>query len=281
MDFAKWTALGNDYVILDEAKGCTAPDPAGVRLLCDRHLGVGGDGVLVIGETPPDDAVASLRIFNADGSEAELSGNGVRQAFLYLSAEGRAPGPEFSILTPAGELRARILSPSRASVEMGTAAVTSGQYPDGEADGRGTIAAGGELWSFQHVSIGNPQCAIRIQDIEALENLELSEPGGEIEHSGLFPGRTNVSWWTELAPGKIRARLYERGVGETSASGTGACGAAVDYRLRGGEGAVTVVMDGGELDVEIGEALEVSLAGEAHELFRGALSPALLDQLGA
>lgn len=281
MDFAKWTALGNDYVILDEARGASVPDAAAVRLLCDRHLGVGGDGVLVIGETPPGEAVASLRIFNADGSEAELSGNGVRQAFLYLSAEGRAPGPEFSISTPAGELRARILSPSRASVEMGTAAVASGQYPDGEADGRGTIAAGGELWSFQHVSIGNPQCAIRIQDIEALESLELSEPGGEIEHSGLFPGRTNVSWWAELAPGKIRARIHERGVGETSSSGTGACGAAVDYCLRGGEGAVTVVMDGGELDVEIGEGLEVSLAGEAHELFRGALSPALLDRLGA
>ena len=281
MEFAKWEALGNDYVILDEARGAAAPGPQGIRLICDRHLGVGADGVLLVGAPPTEHLAASLRIFNADGSEAELSGNGARQAFLYLSAEGRVPGPEFSISTPAGDLLGEIISPTRARVAMGTASTVSNQYPSGKADGCGTIAAGGELWAFRHVSIGNPQCAIRIEDPAALEAIEPAVAGAEIQDAAVFPDRTNVSWWSEIAPGRIRARLFERGVGETTASGTGACGAAVDYRLRGGPADVTVAMDGGELEVTVGEALDVHLAGEAHETFRGNLSPSLLSRLGA
>lgn len=279
MEFAKWEALGNDYVILDEARGAEIPDADAIRLICDRHRGVGGDGVLLVGPPPSPSVAATLRIFNADGSEAEISGNGARQAFLYLSAEGRAPGDRFSIATSAGVIDAEIQSPSRARVGMGTAVVRSAQYPEGEQDGRGTIAAGGELWAFQHVSIGNPQCAIRVQDLDALEELAIAAPGHEIENAPAFPGRTNVSWWAELSPGRIRARLYERGVGETTASGTGACGAAVDYHLRGGGDEVTVVMDGGELQVDIGEGLEVWLTGEAHELFRGEIAPGLAARI--
>lgn len=281
MEFAKWEALGNDYVIVDLARSSFVPTPGNVSLLCDRHRGVGADGLLLIGEPPSAALVASLRIFNPDGSEAELSGNGARQAFLYLHAEGRAAAKSFSIAAPAGEIRAEVLSDSRAKVEMGHASLRSAQYPDGAEDGRGTIAAGGELWAFQHVSIGNPQCAIRVNDSAALEGLGIGTPGAEIENSPIFPGRTNVSWWTELSPGRIRARIFERGVGETSASGTGACGAAVDYSLRGGPGEVTVAMDGGELEVTLDKELNVSLAGEAHELFRGAISPALAGRLAA
>lgn len=281
MEFAKWEALGNDYAIVDVARCDFNPTPANVRLLCDRHLGIGADGVLLVGEPAGGAAVATLRIFNPDGSEAELSGNGARQAFLYLHREGRAPGSRFALATAAGEIRAQILGDDRASVDMGRASLESGQYPGGGADGRGTIAAGGELWSFRHVSIGNPQCAIRIDDRDALEALDLSVPGSEIESASIFPGRTNVSWWTELEPGRIRARIFERGVGETSASGTGACGAAVDYVLRGAEGDVTVEMDGGSLTATVSEDLHVDLAGEAHEVFRGRLAEELAAQLEA
>jgi len=279
MEFAKWEALGNDYVIVDLARTVFEPTARNIQLLCDRHRGVGADGVLVLGEPPSAASVASLRIFNPDGSEAEISGNGARQAFLYLHAEGRAPGTSFAISVPAGEISADVLSDERASVDMGRASLVSGQYPDGPQDGRGTLAAGGELWAFQHVSVGNPQCAIRVENREALESLDLGAPGSEIENAGIFPGRTNVSWWAELGPGRIRARLYERGVGETSASGTGACGAAVDYVIRGGENEVTVVMDGGELQVHVGEDLHIDLAGEAHEVFRGSLAPGLAANL--
>ena len=279
MEFAKWEALGNDYVIVDLTTNDFLPTPANVGLICDRHRGIGADGMLLLDEPPSGAAVASLKIFNPDGSEAELSGNGARQAFLYLHREGRAPGSRFSLATPAGEVRAEILAEDRARVDMGRASLTSDQYPGGEPDGKGTLAAGGELWSFQHVSIGNPQCAIRIAEPDALEGLDLAVPGPEIEHAKICPGRTNVSWWTETGPGRIRARIFERGVGETTASGTGACGAAVDYVLRGAGPEVTVEMEGGELEVQVGEDLHVDLAGEAHELFRGQIGAELAAQL--
>ena len=279
MEFAKWEALGNDYVIIDATGADFDPTPGAVSLLCDRHLGIGSDGVLLLDEPRSLDTVASLRIFNPDGSEAELSGNGARQALLYLHREGRARASRFAIDTPAGEVRAEILAEDRARVDMGRASTSSAGYPDGDGEGRGSIAAGGELWSFQHVSIGNPQCVIRVEDTDVLEGLKISGFGGEIEAAQIFPGRTNVSWWSELEPGRIRARLFERGVGETSASGTGACGSAVDYVLRGAGPEVSVVMDGGELEVTVGEDLHIDLTGTATELFRGTASPELLARL--
>lgn len=279
MEFAKWEALGNDYVLFDGARTAFYPSAGNVGLVCDRHRGIGSDGVVLIGEPPPGDAVASVRIFNPDGSEAEISGNGVRQAILYLHQEGWAPGPAFTVSTLAGPVAAEVMSEHEARVGMGSASTASTQYAGGEPDGRGTLAAGGELWAFRHVSIGNPQCAIRIDDVDALEALDISIPGADIETADVFPQRTNVSWWTELEPARIRTRLYERGVGETSASGTGACGAAVDYVLRGGPGPVTVVMDGGELEVAVGEDLDIKLTGSAREVFSGSLSPELAARL--
>lgn len=279
MQFAKWEALGNDYVILDCGDPEFVPTPANVALICDRHEGVGSDGLLLVGEPSSPGTVASLRIFNPDGSEAELSGNGARQALLYLHREGRTPGSRFAIDTPAGEVRAEILSEDRARVDMGRAATSSEHYPDGGEDGRGSIAAGGELWSFQHVAVGNPQCAIRLEDASVLDELPIAEFGSEIERATIFPGRTNVSWWSEIEPGRIRARLFERGVGETASSGTGACGAAVDYVLRGAGPEVAVVMDGGELVVLVGEDLHIDLTGTAREVFRGAISPELSQRL--
>jgi diaminopimelate epimerase len=116
--------------------------------------------------------------------------------------------------------------------------------PDGAADGRGELEADGRRWSFQHVSIGNPQCAIACEE---LEQLDLPAIGPAIEHDPLFPNRTNVSWYRPLEPGVIRARIFERGVGETLSSGTGACGAAVAHHLAGGPRAIVVALDGGEL----------------------------------
>lgn len=279
MEFAKWEALGNDYVIIDAESADFEPSPERISLLCDRHLGIGSDGVLLIGAPHSPGAVASLRIFNPDGSEAELSGNGARQALLFLHREGRASASRFAIDTPAGEVRAEILAEDRARVDMGRASTRSASYPEGDEEGRGSIAAGGELWSFQHVSIGNPQCVIRVEDTGVLEGLQISAFGAEIEGCSAFPGRTNVSWWSELEPGRIRARLFERGVGETSASGTGACGAAVDYVLRGGGPDVIVEMDGGELEATVGEDLHIDLTGTASELFRGTVSPELRARL--
>jgi diaminopimelate epimerase len=271
--FEKWQALGNDYVIVEAA---ALPHPltaARVRHLCDVHFGVGADGVLEL--SPPDAPgfVARLRIFNPDGSEAELSGNGARQAILYLRRHGWTESDTFSIQTRAGEIRPTITGPTTCRVDMGRAALTSKDYPDGPPDGTGEI--GGRR--FQHVSIGNPQCAIRVEDPDALDLAVLGPP---IERAAIFPNRTNVSFWRELAPDTIRARIFERGVGETLASGTGACGAAVAHVLRGGDSPVTVRLDGGELEVDVDESLHVDLTGWAVPVYAGELSAELLDELG-
>ena len=125
---------------------------------------------------------------------------------------------------------------------------------------------------FQHITVGNPQTAIRVDTREELEELDLAAVGPPIEHAEPFPDRTNVSFWTDVAPNRIRARIFERGVGETTASGTGASGAAVAHVLRGGDSPVTVVLDGGELEVDVDESLHIDLTGWAVPVFRGELS---------
>jgi diaminopimelate epimerase len=267
--FEKWQALGNDYLIIEARELAWELTPARIRRICDPHLGVGSDGILLLGESADPDFVASLRIFNPDGSEAELSGNGAREAIMYLRRNGFTDRDEFAIETKAGPIRPRITGPTTCSVAMGRAATVSDDYPSGAPDGRGELEAAGRLWRFQHVSIGNPQCAIHEED---LEQLELGAIGPAIEHHALFPNRTNVSWFRELEPGVIRARIFERGVGETLSSGTGASGAAIAYHLRGGPGHVTVRLDGGELEVEIDAELNVTLTGWAVPVYEGRLA---------
>jgi diaminopimelate epimerase len=281
MRFEKWQALGNDYLILEAA---TLPWPltaARVRRLCDPHAGIGADGVLLLSEPDEPGFVARLRIFNRDGSEAELSGNGVREAVLYLRRAGWTEADTFSLQTAAGEIRPTITGPTTCTVDMGQASLRSGDFPSGDDRGAGWLSAGGREWSFQHVSIGNPQCVIFVDDTAELEALDLLALGPPVEHHELFPNRTNVSWVTEVEPGTIRARIFERGVGETLSSGTGASGAAVAYVLRGADGEVTVRLDGGELEVEVGEELRVNLSGWAVPVYRGELAEELEGDLDA
>lgn len=270
MRFEKWQALGNDYLILEAARLPFALTPERVRRLCDPHFGPGGDGVLEL--SPEPGFVARLRIFNPDGSEAELSGNGAREAILYLRRAGWTDADTFSILTAAGEIRPTITGPRTCRVAMGQARVTIA---------RGELRAGGRTWRFQHVSIGNPQCAIGVEDGAELAALDLAALGPEIERAPRFPNRTNVSFWCELQPGAIRARIFERGVGETLSSGTGACGAAVAHVLRGGVSPVTVYLDGGELVVGVDDHLNVELTGWAVPVYAGELSPELMAELAA
>jgi diaminopimelate epimerase len=281
MRFEKWQALGNDYLIV-EADHLPFPLTADrVRRLCDPHFGPGGDGVLELSPPRSPGCVARLRIFNPDGSEAELSGNGAREAILYLRHRGWTDADTFSIETVAGEIRPTITGPATCRVDMGRARLTSKDFPGGLDGGRGELEAGGRSWRFQHVSIGNPQCAIRVETLQELEALRLQALGPEIEHSPLFPNRTNTSFWCELEPGVIRARIFERGVGETLSSGTGACGAAVAHVLRGGDSPVTVRLDGGELEVDVDETLHVDLTGWAVPVYKGELSDELVRELGS
>jgi diaminopimelate epimerase len=277
--FEKWQALGNDYLIVERDALPWELTPARVRRLCAPHTGVFADGVLLLSAADEPGYVARLRIFNPDGSEAELSGNGAREAVLYLRRRHWTSSDTFSIQTAAGEIRPTITSSTTARLDIGRVRVRSADYPSGSGDGSGRLVAGGREWSFQHVQVGNPQCAIRVSDLAELEGLELPAFGPQIEHHELFPNRTNVSWYTPVGEDRIRARIFERGVGETSASGTGATGAAVAHVLAGGESPVTVVLDGGELEVEVGEDLHVNLSGWAVPVFTGTLSDDLVKEL--
>ena len=243
--FEKWQALGNDYLIFEASALPFELSPARIARICDVHTGVGSDGLLLLSAPDAPGFVARLRIFNPDGSESGLSGNGAREAVMYLRRHGWTDADRFSIQTGAGEIRPHITGADTCTLDMGRARTSSEDFPAGDADGVAELDAGGRTWRFQHVAVGNPQCAIRVADPDELEALDLAALGAPIMEHELFPNRTNVSWFAELAPGVIRARIYERGVGETMSSGTGASGAAIAYVLRGGDSPVTVHLDGG------------------------------------
>jgi diaminopimelate epimerase len=278
MRFEKWQALGNDYVIVEAGELPFELTPERIRRICAPHTGVGSDGILLLSKPEERGFVARLRIFNPDGSEAELSGNGAREAVLYLRRRGWVDHDVFSIKTAAGEIRPQITGPSTCRMDMGRARLTSKDFPSGGEDGTGTLESAGRLLDFQHVSIGNPQCAIEAGD--ELAELDLSALGPPIEgNTELFPNRTNVSFWRRDGDAAITARIFERGVGETMASGTGASGAAVAAVLRGVDSPVTVRLDGGELEVEVGEDLNVNLTGWAVPVYEGRLSEEFVEEL--
>jgi diaminopimelate epimerase len=274
--FEKWQALGNDYLIVEVDVLPWELNAARVRLLCDPHFGIGSDGVLLLSRSDDPALVAELRIFNPDGSEAELSGNGAREAILYLRRHGWTDEDVFTIGTVAGLITPTITSERTCSVDMGRAATASRDFPSGGPDGKGTLSAAGREWEFQHVSIGNPQCAIEVG--EGLEDLDLVEIGPAIESHELFPNRTNVSFYT-VDGSRVRVRIFERGAGETLSSGTGASGAAVAAFLRGAPSPIVVELDGGELEVEVSADLDVRLSGWAEPVCSGELAAELLQAL--
>ena len=275
MKFEKWNALGNDYMVVEERNVPFPLTPGRIRRICAQHSGVGSDGILLLSEAQERGFVAELRIFNPDGSEAELSGNGAREAVMYLRRRGWTDNDSFSIKTAAGEMRPRITGATTCTMDMGRAKLASKDFPSGDDEGTGSVAG----YAFQHVSIGNPQCSIEIQRRDELEALDLPAIGPGIENSELFPNRTNVSFWTRTGDAAIRARIFERGVGETMSSGTGAVGAAVSAVLRGVDSPVTVQLDGGELEVEVGEDMHVNLTGWAVPVYAGTLSAEFLKEL--
>jgi diaminopimelate epimerase len=276
MRFEKWQALGNDYLILEKDGLPWELNSKRVEWLCDPHFGVGSDGVLLLSRSKDSEFVASLRIFNPDGSEAELSGNGAREATLYLRRHGWTDEDTFAISTVAGPIVPTITGELTCTVDMGKESTVSKDFPSGGENGKGKLTSAGREWEFQHVSIGNPQCAIVVG--EELDELDLGKIGPGIEGNELFPNRTNVSFLA-IEDDRVRARIFERGVGETLSSGTGASGAAVTAHLLGAPSPIVVELEGGELKVEIGEGLAVRLTGWAEPVYAGELSPELLTAL--
>jgi diaminopimelate epimerase len=249
MRFSKWHALGNSYLVVD-----AGVEPELARRLCDIRYGVGSDGVVEILST--NGAAAQIVIWNPDGSVAEFSGNGSRIAAAWLSA--RAGTPQVTIAVGERSYPAAIR-------DDGTVAMGVGDVEVGETE---TITVGGERIELTPVSVGNPHAVVRLE----AERDDLLRLGPQIERHERFPERTNVQLVRVEGPNALRVLVWERGAGETTASGSSAVAAASAAVTNGWcETPVTVRMPGGELRVELDDEARVTLVGPAEEICEGEL----------
>ena len=247
-----------------------------MRRICDRHFGVGADGILVA--EFPGGHQFGLRILNPDGSEAEKSGNGLRILARYLWDTGRVGGEPFAVVTKGGRVRCRVLDEGRSVfVEMGRASFDSEVIPvtgpRREVVGE-ELEVGGERLRFTAVTVGNPHCVIHRDDVSPSLARRL---GPLIEAHPLFPNRTNVQFVKVLDTSRIAIEIWERGAGYTLASGSSSCAAAAaSVRLGLCRGHVTVAMPGGDLEIEVREDFTLTLLGPVRKVAEVSVSPELL-----
>ena len=271
IEFTKMQGLGNDFVVFD-APGAAAAriDPNTVRALADRHLGIGFDQALML-EPPRDPAHrASYRIFNADGGEVEQCGNGARCIAALLYARTPELGRELSMESPGGTVHARVRPDGLVSVDMGEPNFDPRSLPmDAPAEAtRYSLDVEGETVEYGAVSMGNPHAVIEVADVNSAPVERL---GARLERHRRFPRRTNVGFMQILDRSHIGLRVFERGVGETKACGTGACAAAaVGRRLGLLEAQVRVDLPGGTAHVSwAGPGENLWLTGPAATVFTG------------
>ncbi len=250
LDFVKMHGLGNDFIVFDAATPESVPSPTALAALANRHTGIGFDQALVLGPARRPGTVAYYRIFNADGREVEQCGNGARcLAALLARRLGLGPG-ELVMDSPAGLVRAQLQKDGLVSVAMGVPDFAPAALPfvaAGEAPSY-TLEAAGETLEIGAVSIGNPHAVIRVASVAAAA---VDRLGPAVENHPRFPHRTNVEFLEIVDRQHVRLRVHERGVGETQACGTGACGAVAVGRLRGWlDPNVAVDVPGGRLAVE-------------------------------
>jgi diaminopimelate epimerase len=267
MRFAKWQGLGNHYLIVETAAWEIPITPARARRICDPNFGVGGDGIL---EVDLPGARPRMIVWNPDGSQAENCGNGIRMVGRYLSERELLPA-DGVVDTGAGQITVTMLADGRVAVAMGRA-----RFPVGER--REQLAMNGSSVEFAEVSMGNPHAVIdHPNPAEVVQVL-----GPPIEVDARFPQRTNVEFVRADGPGEITMRVWERGVGETMACGTGACAAAVAaVRLGGLASPVTVHLAGGDLVIDVDDDLEVTMTGPAEAIYEGELAESLVTALRA
>ncbi|HEX2092315.1 MAG TPA: diaminopimelate epimerase [Longimicrobiaceae bacterium] len=285
--FFKGHGLGNDYLALRMADLPFELSPPAVRLLCDRHTGVGSDGILAM--VPSDTAQFGVRIFNPDGSEAEKSGNGQRifAAYLYDRWVARV-GEPFTVETPGGTVTLQILGTSPEGVfdveaEMGTAVFRSAAAgmtgPDRDSDGEVLELDAGDRVEAAVLSMGNPHCVVFADE---LDPEDLCRRAPQLSRHPSFERGTNVQFARVAGPGVVEALVWERGAGETLASGSSACAVAAAAVRRGlvAEREVEVRMPGGTLRVTVREDWSVLLRGPVEGVYRGELLDGMLRRLG-
>ncbi|MBX3183781.1 MAG: diaminopimelate epimerase [Polyangiaceae bacterium] len=264
LPFVKYEGLGNDFIVV-EADDLDALSPDDAARLCDRHRGVGGDGVLLVGP-PSGAAAATMRVLNADGSRPEMCGNGLRCVALFLATrklqpEGAEGALSLMLSTDAGPRGCAVTW-----TESGAAGEVTAEMGRGEV--LGELRFADPALEFAHISMGNPHA---VSFGPALTSAEVDRIGAALSRA--VPGGTNVEFAEIIAPDDIRVVVWERGVGRTQACGTGACATVVAAALAGRSpfGApVRVTLPGGPLEIVVAEgSLEVSLRGPARRVFSG------------
>jgi len=266
MRFTKMHGLGNDFLVVDDREAAACDWAAVARRLCERRTGVGADGILLMQKS--DTADLRMRLFNADGSEAEQCGNGVRCLARMTAARGWA-GPRVVWETGGGPVVTELRG-DEVTVDMGPPRLRPAEVPvvaDGDEVLDSPIEAAGRRLRISAVSMGNPHCVVLVDDVDTFP---VSEVGPALEHHSRFPRRANVEFVQVLTRTRARQRTWERGVGETDACGTGACAVAVTLRRLGlADGAVDVELRGGVLHVEWEPGGSVRMTGPAVEVFDG------------
>jgi diaminopimelate epimerase len=269
-DFVKAHGLGNDYLVVDNSRLGFELAPDRVRQICDRHTGVGSDGILVKVDATAADF--GLRILNPDGSEAEKSGNGLRIFAKFLYDHGYTKRTDFRIQTRGGVARAQLIRDegrvAAVRIEMGRAIIDRSLA---------SIEVDGERLEVVSLSVGNPHCVINVRD---LRRVDLPRLGPLVERHSAFPNRTNVQFVEVQSRRDVRALIWERGAGHTLASGSSACAVAAACADQGlVDRDVTVHMEGGDLRIEVDNALNLVMTGPVEEICAGMFSADLRRRL--
>lgn len=278
--FSKYQGLGNDFLLIDARMlsevGNSEPDPAAIRQICDRRFGVGADG-LILALPPRQGGEVRMRIFNADGTEPEMCGNGIRCLARFLAdRDGGGPGRRWSIETLAGTIVPELQGDGSVRVNMGPPCLSPDTIPTTLALGpaglpQGDLMVAGQTLAVAAAGMGNPHVVIPVADLDAVD---LEGLGPLLEQHGAFPARTNVHFVQVLAPDHLRMRVWERGAGPTLACGTGACATLVAcHRLGLADRRARIDLPGGPLVIEWdGASGPVFMTGPAQAVFHGRLA---------
>ena len=282
IEFTKYHGLGNDFILVDNrhsSEPLVTPEQAVV--LCDRHFGIGADGVIfaLAGQNGTD---YTMRIFNSDGSEPEMCGNGIRCLAKFIAdLEGSEAKTLYQIHTGAGVISSELRSDGQVKVDMGVPRLLAAEIPTTLAapDAKVidvSIAVADKSWSVTCVSMGNPHCITFVEDVSAID---LETVGPLFEHYEAFPQRINTEFIQVIHSGYVKMRVWERGAGVTLACGTGACAAVVAGVLTGKCDRTTAVeLPGGVLQIEWSEVSQrIYMTGPAQRVFTGISSQLTCD----
>ncbi len=273
LDYFKMQGTGNQILVVDNrAENCAPPSVDALRRLGNSATGPGFDSLMWITPARRDDALASYRVFNCDGSEVEQCGNGIRCVAQALASDLKAGQDSMLLDSPAGPVTARLVAPGQVAVNMGTPEFRPERVPfvAEKQQSAYDLDVAGEHYEVRVVSMGNPHCVLDVADVASAEVARL---GPLIECHERFPARTNVGFMHIVNPGSIDLRVFERGVGETAACGTGSCAAMVVARQRGlVDEEVTVHLPGGQVVVSWRHAADsVWLTGNAELISQGTI----------